>query len=123
MNLETEVALIKKDLEKGNEIFVRLDKAIDRLSEVLSAMREVTVQQEQRITFLEHGIEDIYHHMERRTDKLDNVKAEIKLEFDERFDKMEKKLDSLMRKIWMFTGGAVVVGYILASMDIVKLFT
>ena len=123
MSLEMEIALIKKDLENGNEIFNRLDKAIDKLSDVLTAMREVTVLQEQRIVYLENGVEDLYTNMERRTDKLDSVKTEFKLEFDERFDKMEKKIDSMMRKIWMFTGGAVVVGYILASMDLVKLFT
>lgn len=123
MNLETEVALIKKDLENGNEIFQRLDKAIDKLSDVLTAMREVTVLQEQRISFLENGIEDLYSVMDNRTNKMDAVKSELKKEFDERFDKMEKKLDTVMRKIWMFTGGAVVIGYILASMDIIKLLT
>lgn len=123
MSMETEIALIKKDLENGNEIFARLDKAIDKLSDVLSTMREVTVLQEQRIAFLEHGVEDLYTHIERRSSKIDEAKKEIKGEFDERFDKMEQKLDSVMRKIWVFTGGAMVLGYILANMDLVALLT
>ncbi len=121
MNVETEIALIKKDLENGNEIFHRLDKAIDKLSDVLSAMREVTVLQEQRIVFLEDGIEDLYSTMDKRTNKLDAVKSEITAEFDGRFDKIDKKLDGMSKKVWMLMGAATVIGYLLGAMDIVKL--
>ena len=121
MNVETEIALIKKDLDNGNEIFHRLDKAIDKLSEVLSAMREVTVLQEQRISFLEHGIEDLYSHMDRRSSKLDTIKAEITTEFDDRFDKIDRKLDGMSKKVWMLMGAATVIGYLLGALDIVKL--
>ena len=121
MNVETEIALIKKDLDNGNEIFHRLDKAIDKLSDVLSAMREVTVLQEQRIVFLEDGIEDLYSTMDKRTNKLDAVKAEITAEFDGRFDKIDKKLDGMSKKVWMLMGAATVIGYLLGAMDIVKL--
>jgi len=121
MNVETEIALIKKDLENGNEIFQRLDKAIDKLSDVLSAMREVTVLQEQRIAFLEHGIEDLYSTMDKRTNKLDAVKAEITAEFDGRFDKIDKKLDGMSKKVWMLMGAATVIGYLLGALDIIRL--
>jgi chromosome segregation ATPase len=121
MNVETEIALIKKDLENGNEIFQRLDKAIDKLSDVLSAMREVTVLQEQRIAFLEHGIEDLYSTMDKRTNKLDAVKAEITAEFVGRFDKIDKKLDGMSKKVWMLMGAATVIGYLLGALDIIRL--
>jgi archaellum component FlaC len=121
MNVDTEIALIKKDLENGNEIFQRLDKAIDKLSDVLTAMREVTVLQEQRISFLEHGIEDLYSVMDNRTNKLDAVKSELKQEFDDRFDKIDQKLDGMSKKVWMIMGAATVIGYLLGVADIFKI--
>lgn len=120
MNLETEIALIKKDLENGNEIFQRLDKAIDKLSDVLSAMREVTMLQEQRISFLEHGIEDLHQVMDNRTNKLDAVKAELKQEFDDRFDKIDEKLDGMSKKVWMIMGAATIIGYLIGVSDVLK---
>ncbi len=121
MNVDTEIALIKKDLENGNEIFQRLDKAIDKLSDVLTAMREVTVLQEQRISFLEDGIEDLYSVMDNRTNKLDAVKSELKQEFDDRFDKIDQKLDGMSKKVWMIMGAATVIGYLLGVADIFKI--
>jgi archaellum component FlaC len=121
MNVDTEIALIKKDLENGNEIFHRLDKAIDKLSDVLTAMREVTVLQEQRISFLEDGIEDLYSVMDNRTNKLDAVKSELKQEFDDRFDKIDQKLDGMSKKVWMIMGAATVIGYLLGVADIFKI--
>jgi chromosome segregation ATPase len=123
MSVETDIALIKKDLENGNEIFHRLDKAIDRLSEVLTAMREVSVLQEQRIAFLENGLEDLYETMEKRNEKLDAIKVELKKEFDNRFNNLEDNIGSLSKKIWMITGAALVIGYLIASLDLTKLFT
>lgn len=121
MNVDTEIALIKKDLENGNEIFHRLDKAIDKLSDVLTAMREVTVLQEQRISFLEDGIEDLYSVMDNRTNKLDAVKSELKQEFDDRFDKIDQKLDGMSKKVWMIMGAATIIGYLLGVSDILKI--
>jgi chromosome segregation ATPase len=120
MNIETEIALIKKDLENGNEIFQRLDKAIDKLSDVLTAMREVTMLQEQRLTFLEHGIEDLHEVMDNRSNKLDAIKAELKLEFDDRFDKIDEKLDGMSKKVWMIMGAATIIGYLIGVSDVLK---
>lgn len=120
--LSVEIALIQKDLERGNEIFTRLDTVIERMTEVMVSMREISLLQEQRITFLENRIDAMGGAMEKRHSKLDEVKTEIKGEFDERFDKMDTKLDRLTRKIWIFTGGAIAFGYMMSNIGIFKTF-
>lgn len=122
MSVETEIALIKKDLEAGNEVFRKLDTAIDRMSEVLAAMREVAASQEQRITYIENSVDDINSHLDRRTNSLATIKTELKQEFDAQFAIMNKKLADVEKRLWLIIGGGLVLGFFIGRMNIGPLF-
>jgi len=125
-DLKVEVAGIKKDIEQVNNLNGRLDTAIEKLTDVSTAIKSMLAVHEEKIARQEQIDEVIFDKLKERAGEIDTVHRELSKEIQH----LEKrllveiktiKLDfggrvSMLEKYrWIIMGGAIVIGWILSS--------
>jgi len=136
-NIQTELAIVKKDIDQLNKVIGKLDTAIEKLSEVATSINTMIAVQETRIEQTEqsigHNVEIIHERIEKHRDE---VTVEIEKSHRVIMDEIRKlredqqlhhqlvteRLTALEQWRWLMIGGAAVVGYVLANIPWTDLF-
>ena len=133
--LETEVELLKKELNNQKQIHDRLDVAIEKLTDVSNSIHRMLAVHEEKLTRQEEAIIDAEQKIEVRRAELSkqiddlhsrittNTKELMILEASqhEKHSKEIKRLsDNINNRVgvlekwrWLIIGGAIIVGFIL----------
>ena len=124
-DLKVEVAGIKKDIEQVNNLNGRLDTAIEKLTDVSTAIKSMLAVHEEKIARQEQIDEVIFDKLKERAGEIDTVHRELSKEIQQ----VEKRLLIEMKQIkldigsrvgilekyrWLIMGGAIVVGWFIA---------
>ena len=124
-DLKVEVAGIKKDIEQVNNLNGRLDTAIEKLTDVSTAIKSTLAVHEEKIARQEQIDEIIFDKLKERAGEIDTVHRELSKEIQQ----VEKRLLIEMKQIkldigsrvgilekyrWLIMGGAIVVGWFIA---------
>ena len=147
-SIETDIALIKKDISQIERVFKKVDDAISQMSEIL---RDLAVQEnvlennEKRLEILEKKL--ILHTEEEKTmrEEFRQEIKEIKQGNDEalekrhleivtkitamhedlncKLDKQDKRIQSLENWRWYLLGAAAVVGFIIFTVPWAAFFS
>ena len=130
-DLQTEIALVKRDIDQLNTVIGKLDLTIEKLSDIATSINRMLAVQETRVDSQEKSLSqnvEIIHdrisdHREEVTVEIEKshnkIMAEIKKLCDQQQDhhkQMSERLNALEKWRWTVVGGAVVVGYILSKM-------
>ena len=125
-DLKVELSGIKKDIEQVNNLNGRLDTAIEKLTDVSTSIKQMLAVHEEKIARQEQIDEVIFEKLKERAGEIDTVHRELSKEIQH----LEKrllveiktiKLDfggrvSMLEKYrWIIMGGAIVIGWILAT--------
>ena len=136
-DLKTEIELVKRDINQLNLVMGKLDITIDKLSEVATSINRMLAVQENRIDTqdrqLDKNVEIIHDRIEKhRSETSDGIEKshqlimeEIKKLRDEQqihHTVVSERLNKLEQWRWIMIGGAMVVGYLISAMPIMKLF-
>ena len=124
-DLKVEVAGIKKDIEQVNNLNGRLDTAIEKLTDVSTAIKSMLAVHEEKITRQEQIDEVIFDKLKERAGEIDTVHRELSKEIQQVEKKLlleirQMKLDiggrvGILEKYrWLIMGGAIVVGWFIA---------
>ena len=128
MSLETEVEILKKEVQDMKEIPLRLDTAIVKLTDLsnsvyrmLSVHEEKLARQEDDIVSNEKEIKEQILNLHSRINtsykELRNMISKHQKEEEERFNRLEKEFSSrvgiLEKWRWIIMGGSIVAGFIL----------
>jgi len=124
-NLKVEVAGVKKDIEQVNNLNGRLDTAIEKLTDVSTAIKSMLAVHEEKITRQEQIDEVIFDKLKERAGEIDTVHRELSKEIQQVEKKLlleirQMKLDiggrvGILEKYkWLIMGGAIVVGWFIA---------
>ena len=134
-DLNTEVQLLKKEVSDMKMIYSRLDKAIEKISDVsnsinrmlavheekISQQEEVQIRTEQEIN---NDIKELHSRISTNTRELMNLMSEQHKEQTEKMTKLEIELHGrvgvLEKWRWIIIGGSIVVGFILQKMIIMS---
>jgi len=130
-NLETQVAVLRKDVENMKEIHVRLDNAIHSISDVTSAINRMLAVHEEKISQQEEAVFVSEQLMEKRRvefskditeihSRISKVKEELSKEMTEQHYKNERLLESIKTDViekvndlerwrWIIFGGISVL--------------
>ncbi|PAF52815.1 hypothetical protein [Helicobacter sp. 13S00477-4] len=143
--IEKEIAELKTELEKR---FSRLDKKVDNsktelkedIIAVENRLNEKITSVDIRLTRVEEKIEGLEDKVDRLDTKIDNVRTELKEDINEKFQTLDKKIDTLFQtldkkidtllssnfndkigafkfKIIAWIGGSIIIGFgLLGSM-------
>ena len=133
--LETEVELIKRDIEDVKSIHGRLDVAIDKLTDVSNCINRMLAVHEEKLARQEEASYDLEKQIESRRsellDKIDDLhsrittnKREIMVSAREQHEAQNKEIQKIREELsgrigvmekWrhVLIGGSIVVGFLL----------
>jgi len=75
--LKTKVAVIEKEISQINDLFVKLDATIDRMTEVSVSVNQMLTLHEQKIQQTAEDTEDLFHLVEKRRIEMDENLKEL----------------------------------------------
>ena len=133
--LETEVQLIKRDIEDVKSIHGRLDVAIDKLTDVSNCINRMLAVHEEKLSRQEEASYDLEKQIESRRsellDKIDDLHSrittntkEIMISAREQHEAQNKEIQKIREELsgrigvmekWrhVLIGGSIVVGFLL----------
>ena len=133
--LETEVQLIKRDIEDVKSIHGRLDVAIDKLTDVSNCINRMLAVHEEKLARQEEASYDLEKQIESRRsellDKIDDLHSrittntkEIMISAREQHEEQNKEIQKIREDLsgrigvmekWrhVLIGGSIVVGFLL----------
>ena len=116
---------LKKDIENVTNLNVRLDTAIEKLTDVSTSIKQMLAVHEEKISRQEQIDEIIFDKLKERAGEIDTVHRELTKEIQQ----VEKRLLIEIKTIkldiggrvgilekykWLIMGGAIVVGWFIA---------
>ena len=134
-DLHTEIELLKRDVSEMKLIYSRLDKAIEKISDVsnsinrmlavheekISQQEEVQIRSEQEIN---NDIKELHSRISTNTRELMNLMSEQHKEQTEAMLKFKNELQNrvgvLEKWRWLIIGGSIVVGFIIQKMIVLS---
>jgi len=127
-DLVKDVAAIKADNKASEQVHVRLDEAISKLTDISSSLKSMLAVQEEKIRRVDMSQEDLMSLMEQRrrewNEDLEHLHSRISTqsrELREALDKLDRRLDErvgvLEKWRWLIIGGAILVGFLMQKME------
>jgi chromosome segregation ATPase len=127
-DLVKDVASIKADNKASEQVHMRLDEAISKLTDISSSLKSMLAVQEEKIRRVDMSQEDLMSLMEQRrrewNEDLENLHSRISTqsrELREALDKLDRRLDErvgvLEKWRWLIIGGAILVGFLMQKME------
>ena len=131
--INTEVALLKKEVTDLKFIFSRLDTAIERMVDVSSSVNRMLAVHEEKISQQEEAsiradtefkadIKELHSRITTNTKEMMQAITSQHLEQQQTLDRMRVELNNrvgiLEKWRWIIIGGSIVVGFALQKMPI-----
>ena len=125
-DLKVQIEGVKKDVENVSNLNIRLDTAIQRLTDVSTSIKSMLAVHEEKISRQEQLDDIIFTKLKDRETEIDKVHRELTKEIQS----TEKRLLIEMKQIkldlgarvgiierykWLIMGGALVIGWILST--------
>ncbi len=125
-DLKVQLEGVKKDVENVSNLNIRLDTAIQKLTDVSTSIKSMLAVHEEKISRQEQLDDIIFTKLKDRENEIDKVHRELTKEIQS----TEKRLLIEMKQIkldlgarvgiiekykWLIMGGAIVIGWILST--------
>ena len=125
-DLKVQIEGVKKDVENVSNLNIRLDTAIQKLTDVSTSIKSMLAVHEEKISRQEQIDDIIFGKLKDRENEIDKVHRELTKEIQS----TEKRLLIEMKQIkldlgarvgiierykWLIMGGALVIGWILST--------
>tara|TARA_B100000780_G_scaffold41135_1_gene25572 strand:- start:634 stop:1047 length:414 start_codon:yes stop_codon:yes gene_type:complete len=132
-DINTEVALLKKEVTDIKFIFSRLDTAIERMVDVSSSVNRMLAVHEEKISQQEEAsiradtefkadVKELHSRITTNTKEMMQTITSQHLEQQQMMDRMRIELNNrvgiLEKWRWLIIGGSIVVGFALQKMPI-----
>ena len=132
-DLNTEVQLLKKEVSDMKMIYSRLDKAIEKISDVPNSINRMLAVHEEKISQQEEAqirteqeinndIKELHSRISTNNRELMNLMSEQHKEQTDKMTKLEIELQGrvgvLEKWRWIIIGGSIVVGFLIQKMPI-----
>ena len=132
-DLNTEVQLLKKEVSDMKMIYSRLDKAIEKISDVSNSINRMLAVNEEKISQQEEAqirteqeinndIKELHSRISTNNRELMNLMSEQHKEQTDKMTKLEIELQGrvgvLEKWRWIIIGGSIVVGFLIQKMPI-----
>ena len=127
-DLVKDVAAIKADNKASEQVHVRLDEAITRLTDISASLKSMLAVQEEKIRRVDVSKEDLVSLTEQRRreweEDLEKLHSRISTQsrdLREAIESVSKRLDDrvgvLERWRWLIIGGAILLGFLMQKME------
>ena len=134
--METEIALLKREVDDMKGIHVRLDSAIEKIAEVSSSLHTVIAVHEEKLARQEETLEESEKQLRVNVQELHSRITTNAKETSQHMSEMERRLLDELQTIrkemsnrvgmlekwkWVIVGGSIVAGFIIQKVITVNL--
>ena len=109
---EVKVAILEQKLEDLKDIIVKIDDAIEKMSEVNSNVTKMLAVHEQRITKQEETDNILYTKIDKLRDKVDRD-----------YDALVSRVQTIERRVWMAIGAIACITFIMNNTRVIEILT
>ena len=109
---EIRVAVLEQKLEDLKDIIVKIDDAIEKLSEVNSNVTKMLAVHEQRITKQEETDSILFTKIDKLRDKVDRD-----------YDALVSRVQTIEKRVWMAIGAIACITFLMNNTRIVEILT
>ena len=125
-DIRVELAKVKQELENVNSIHLRLDTAIDKLTDVSTCVKSMLAVHEEKIQRAEATDEVIFTKLRERQNEIDSGYRDLQREMDQVEKRLLVEIKALRNDIgsrvgvlekyrWIIIGGFLAIGWILSK--------
>ena len=134
--METEIALLKREVDDMKGIHVRLDSAIEKIAEVSSSLHTVIAVHEEKLARQEETLEESEKQLRVNVQELHSRITTNAKETSQHMSEMERRLLEELQTIrkemsnrvgmlekwkWVIVGGSIVAGFIIQKLITINL--
>jgi chromosome segregation ATPase len=109
---EIRVAVLEQKLEDVKDIIVKIDDAIEKLSEVNSNVTKMLAVHEQRITKQEETDSILFTKIDKLRDKVDRD-----------YDSIVSRVQTIEKRVWMAIGAIACITFIMNNTRVIEILT
>ena len=109
---EIRVAVLEQKLEDLKDIIVKIDDAIEKLSEVNSNVTKMLAVHEQRITKQEETDSILFTKIDKLRDKVDRD-----------YDALVSRVQTIEKRVWMAIGAIACITFIMNNTRVIEILT
>ena len=123
-DIKVQLESLRKDIESVNGIQGRLDTAIDKLTDVSTAIKSMLAVHEEKLQRSESIDDVIFDKLKDRQNEIDNIHKELKADIELSEKRLLCELKSMRNEIsgrvgilekwrWLIIGASIVIGFTL----------
>jgi uncharacterized coiled-coil protein SlyX len=109
---EIKVAILEQKLEDLKDIIVKIDDAIEKLSEVNSNVTKMLAVHEQRISKQEETDTLLFNQIDKLRDKVDRD-----------YDSLVSRVQTIEKRVWMAIGAIACITFLANNTRIIEVLT
>lgn len=109
---EVKVAILEQKLEDLKNIIVKIDDAIEKLSEVNSNVTKMLAVHEQRISKQEETDNILFAKIDKLRDKVDRD-----------YDSIVSRVQTIEKRVWMAIGAIACISFIMNNTRVIEILT
>ena len=109
---EIKVAILEQKLEDLKDIIVKIDDAIEKLSEVNSNVTKMLAVHEQRISKQEETDNILFTQIDKLRDKVDRD-----------YDSIVSRVQIIERRVWMAIGAIACITFVMNNTRVIEILT
>ena len=109
---EVKVAILEQKLEDLKDIIVKIDDAIEKMSEVNSNVTKMLAVHEQRITKQEESDNILYTKIDKLRDKVDRD-----------YDALVARVQTIEKRVWTAIGAIACITFIMNNTRVIEILT
>ena len=109
---EVKVALLEQKLEDLRDIIVKIDDAIEKMSEVNSNVSRMLAVHEQRITKQEETDNLLFSKIDKLRDKVDRD-----------YDALVSRVQTIEKRVWMAIGAIACITFLVNNTRVIEILT
>ena len=109
---EVKVAILEQKLEDLKDIIVKIDDAIEKMSEVNSNVTKMLAVHEQRITKQEESDNILYTKIDKLRDKVDRD-----------YDALVARVQTIEKRVWTAIGAIACITFVMNNTRVIEILT
>jgi uncharacterized coiled-coil protein SlyX len=109
---EIKVAILEQKLEDLKDIIVKIDDAIEKLSEVNSNVTKMLAVHEQRISKQEETDSILFTKIDKLRDKVDRD-----------YDALVSRVQTIEKRVWMAIGAIACISFLMNNTRVIEILT
>ena len=136
MSVETEIALLKREVDDMKQIHVRLDTAIEKIADVSSSLHTIMAVHDEKLARQEEALDEQEKQLRDNIQELHSRITTNAKETSQHMSEMERRLLEELQSIrkemsnrvgmlekwkWVIVGGSIVAGFIIQKIITVNL--